>query len=733
MYIFHVLLALSVSFSTINAQTPFIPTTTASASSVYIELGSLLINGGALSVNTATGIPNTLQQTFMIDLTTSWNVDNPAYKLLPFGPFGAIMSSFLSPNNQSWFVINNGVSFVFDIPTSKWSDGPKNSLFSQNPGQGTASDPESGMTYVPVADSVPTAAGSTKLLMMHITQVSIDSVSVQPFQTFIVNFMIAWSSALKSVLVIGGSPAFGVPGANNVTTTFTPASNTWGTIDLSTSATLPVPRTGSCFLPAYGGTKMILFGGVTRVGQFAALSDIFILDTATKRWIQGASAPDIERRQGSSCGFSNDQLIVWGGWDENYNIKKNATLIYNFKTNAWQTGYTAPASLPSPSTTKPGGSDQPNESSSSPPGVSETGTPTKGKPSIGVIIGPIVGILVIVIVVVVFMLRVRKRRKLLLAAGKQNGNENEKGDGNENSSQNIFNKYNKYFNGNKDNSNDKDSDDKNSSEDLSYSKKKLLNGFRAPAYPPTSHGTNYALYTSEHDKDRDDTTDNFTRRPYPMAIIPPNINQESGLEYNPSRQNSRRGNVHEGEYGSRHSQYPPNNNSTHEYPSRQGSRRGNVQEGDNGAMHYSYYSQHPQNIAKMEAGNDYSPSRQSSRRNAQEGEYGANRYSQHPHAEIPMEMPSRSINPSRTQRSIQRGPRNPQTSDEGSQENFSDVLNRNSQHPHQQQQMSQQTYNSSKSRNSGSAGTVGLTTDILDAYFIPPASPPLPPLPTNQY
>lgn len=136
-------------------------------------------------------------------------------------------------------------------------------------------------------------------------------------------------------MVFGGSISDNTP--NNDLHAYSPV-NGWSI--LKPSGAIPPERAAACMVPAYGGTKMVLFGGFGNPdrtgGVFGpALGDIFILDLNLMSWTRGSEAPSAEARGGHSCAVSGDYLIVWGGSF----ASRNDVLVYNMKTSSWTSRY----------------------------------------------------------------------------------------------------------------------------------------------------------------------------------------------------------------------------------------------------------------------------------------------------------------------------------------------------------------------------------------------------------
>ncbi|KAF9992340.1 hypothetical protein BGZ65_012349, partial [Modicella reniformis] len=86
----------------------------------------------------------------------------------------------------------------------------------------------------------------------------------------------------------------------------------WHNMTRDVKGEVPEPRSSACLVPAFGGSKMVLFGGYTR-HEVSVLSDIHILDLDTMVWTRGPNVKSKERRARAACAVSNDQLIAWGG------------------------------------------------------------------------------------------------------------------------------------------------------------------------------------------------------------------------------------------------------------------------------------------------------------------------------------------------------------------------------------------------------------------------------------
>ncbi|KAG0295823.1 hypothetical protein BGZ96_010941 [Linnemannia gamsii] len=111
-------------------------------------------------------------------------------------------------------------------------------------------------------------------------------------------------------------------------------------IPITDKGDIPPPRYGHCIVEAYGGSKIILFGGVTDLNPTSA--DIYSFDVATLTWTQGQTGDSTVGRTYAACAVTNDMFVAWGGAPQLHNIfsvVSTPTVVYNLKTDgsgAWQ-------------------------------------------------------------------------------------------------------------------------------------------------------------------------------------------------------------------------------------------------------------------------------------------------------------------------------------------------------------------------------------------------------------
>ncbi|KAF9365794.1 hypothetical protein BGX34_008254 [Mortierella sp. NVP85] len=321
------------------AHAQYQPRLTSESSSAFIEGRGLYILGGYPMDGSL------ISQTFMIDLAVSWNTTSPAYKTVPIGPTGNSFASTLSADGQKWFALSDGWGFLLDFRSSVWSRLPENPG-ARIYGLAAATDPETGMLYVPFGHVNPDGSRSAMIIDLKSDSYSTDNIS--PLISARTMYAVTWNSMLKGFLYASKSAMY----------KYTP-SNGWSNFNGPEGLSAAY---GYCMVSSGSGSKVVLFGGYPE-GLKTTVGDIFILDVQTLTWKKGTSAPQDARRS-SACAISNDYFIAWGGQvdvDQPSNgtlatPPKRITLLYDLRADKWVSDYVAPITIPtttSPDSNKP--------------------------------------------------------------------------------------------------------------------------------------------------------------------------------------------------------------------------------------------------------------------------------------------------------------------------------------------------------------------------------------------
>jgi len=272
-------------------------------------------------------------QTFMLDLSVSWNTSNPVFKKISGGPETDSGVCVMTKGGEDLFILQSGVGYIYNIRSAEWSAVHSNN-FGVRTWSAAATDPTSGLVYFPT-DGEDYNTGKELMVVMDPKTKTFNTAPRLTLDTDGIQ-VVTWSAPLKSMVFFTA--------VSPITYLYTPSKankplSGWGELDASG---LDIIMESNCVVSAYGGSKVILLG---TTGDFDK-SNIYILDVAIRKWTKGPSTPVFA---GSACAVTGDQFIIWGG--EDINLKKSdKTLIYNIKTKKWVTNFIAP---PRPTTTSP--------------------------------------------------------------------------------------------------------------------------------------------------------------------------------------------------------------------------------------------------------------------------------------------------------------------------------------------------------------------------------------------
>ncbi|KAF9154077.1 hypothetical protein BG015_001899 [Linnemannia schmuckeri] len=364
-----------------------------------INEDTFFIQGGTLI--TGTGTSTNTSQFYSLDLTQpTWNTLNPPWKALTYP---ASLTALSSTSGHSISVASDSSSFTmwiynpnlvvsYNVASGSWAQvlpTPPTTLFKGNDLQ-AATDPTTGMVYIPGAAGTYNSMSVYSFSSGMAPSVAIPStlVAAAGYYTFV------WSQVRKTFIYYGGNAA-----TPNPFFEFSPSAGKWTSMPISGSITPPF-QIRSCMVPAYNGTKMLLFGGNTDTTQ--SVDTLYILDVPTMTWTQAPSS--LDARSDMACSVSGDNFIVWGGYKRNpgtaYVPASLTPIIYNIYLGKWTTTFTR-GSHPNVATTNP---------ISSPTGNPNPVNPGGGGGSNGAAIGGGVAAGVVIIAAIAFFF-IRKRRQ----------------------------------------------------------------------------------------------------------------------------------------------------------------------------------------------------------------------------------------------------------------------------------------------------------------------------------
>ncbi|KAF9205226.1 hypothetical protein BGZ59_000596 [Podila verticillata] len=387
-------LVLSVEF--VHAQSPFSPYSTGNPASVFIEGKAFYIQGGS------TQQQNRTNQTFSISLSSSWNTTNPIYIKLPDGLYDSQFPNALLNDSITWLALSNNSFFTYNIPDGKITRRAPATIFSNFSGLHAVY--HRGLGEVVIPNGYSNGFQTIDLSINPETLSTRFNPNITPLSDISgwMRYSLAWSESAQKAFLFGGSTLAGTLYSALYERNSSALGN-WNRINATLAGQTvvggPSPRESACMVPAFNGTKLILFGGSGPTGIITwnvALSDIFIYDVAKAEWTKGNDAGSTRARAAHACAVSGDALIVWGGFS-NMDVKGPAVemiAIYNITTNLWVDKFISPTVEQKPTlTSSPTGTANPGSGSGFGP---ETTSNTSGSGSnTGAIIGGVAGAVVV--------------------------------------------------------------------------------------------------------------------------------------------------------------------------------------------------------------------------------------------------------------------------------------------------------------------------------------------------
>ncbi|KAK3835622.1 MAG: hypothetical protein J3R72DRAFT_451271 [Linnemannia gamsii] len=288
-------------------------------------------------------------QFFSLDLTLSgWNTSSPPWKALPVGagvhsaPFENYHSMTATKDKKTLIVMGSRTRIsTYDFSTATWTN---DSSFTAGTLMGGAKYPmdldlTTGLIYIPSRAN----NGTAMMVYNHETRTS----SIVPMYPSVVlpfrvnSFTFVWSQLRKSFLFFGGYNSIeGSITFNNYMIEYQPTTYSWTRIP---TYGIQGMLASHCMIPAYGGTKMVVFGGweglagvPTQAPGYSSV--LYILDVKEMNWTKLSEGQVLGRRD-MACAVIGDNFVTWGGMDSERQTA--GALIYNLKTNQWTDTYIA--------------------------------------------------------------------------------------------------------------------------------------------------------------------------------------------------------------------------------------------------------------------------------------------------------------------------------------------------------------------------------------------------------
>ncbi|KAK3805859.1 MAG: hypothetical protein J3Q66DRAFT_407414 [Benniella sp.] len=304
------------------------PTCTREAAYASLEGQGLYILGGVYGEKSVTA------EAYMIDLSESWDINNPKYKKLPNGFNHNYSPSGITSDGELWTVLIGYQGVRYNATSNSWSE-----IFRFDThgiyGLTGATDHETNMMYVPFGYANADRTKGTLRVDLKTGDTTSDRRSYPMNKQN--QFATAWNPLRKSMIYVGD---------NNV------LEYTWeqGWKPFFKEGLDVLPYWDACLVSVSGGKKMALFGGVSK--DYKPTGDIYVLDLSKKgkeRWTKAPVDSKMKAevaRHSAACGSTGDNVIISGGnaipRHIGFECPNQRVAVFNVETMKWMDRYVAP-------------------------------------------------------------------------------------------------------------------------------------------------------------------------------------------------------------------------------------------------------------------------------------------------------------------------------------------------------------------------------------------------------
>ncbi|KAI1315342.1 hypothetical protein EDD11_000950 [Mortierella claussenii] len=353
----------------------------------FMRVGRYLyVQGGKSEINHVLQFVSS--QFCALDLSQSWSVDTPVWRILAPGPSYFLQNGIASPDNKTlttfYQIADTLMVSKYDIAKNTWEYSSVPTLGDGMQGLRSILDPHTGLVYLNGVSMYQVYSPTTGTMAG--TVYAPNTFSARVFAAGVYNIR------RDSILYIGGLDGELMYALQTSVTEFKPASGSWGTF--ATTGDIPTPRADHCMVSSEDGGTLVVYGGRIPTNTSSSTptnytSTLYTLDVSSAKWTQRPSSTN--PRLYMACVIIEDQFVVWGGSDGESTVS-GAPLIFNLTKNEWVDSYTAPAySLDDPGSTPSNG--MPIPSSFSPISPS---TLSSSPSNLGAILGGTFGTLLVI-------------------------------------------------------------------------------------------------------------------------------------------------------------------------------------------------------------------------------------------------------------------------------------------------------------------------------------------------
>ncbi|KAG0254621.1 hypothetical protein BG011_005619 [Mortierella polycephala] len=260
-------------------------------------------------------------QLFSLDLTQqsltksmpSWKELTPAQgSATP--PAAEAHSMTISQDSRTLTLWVGDLTYSFNLMTMTWT-GPE--ILSKNatncPALRAVKDLRSGDVYVPEGYNEGTQMAIYRY-NGRFSWAPMPTAAVMPLESWL--YSAVWSTLRGTMLLYGGNDLDSDQGSQFLVE-YDPRTNAWSRIP--TRGISPGDIYNHCMVPAYNGTKMVVFGGQHNK-MVGSLGSIYVLDLESMSWTKGADVDRALWRSNMACTVAGDNFVAWGG-KVNYGIE----------------------------------------------------------------------------------------------------------------------------------------------------------------------------------------------------------------------------------------------------------------------------------------------------------------------------------------------------------------------------------------------------------------------------
>ncbi|KAF9137695.1 hypothetical protein BG015_002637 [Linnemannia schmuckeri] len=223
------------------------------------------------------------------------------YLMTTEGPTDYLFTSTLISDDNVWIMISNATESVLRLERTVdiWSEVSFGAnIVSKDRGLAAATDPITGSIYI-VNGGVKNGAKKLFTYNNALNQYKEIGQTV-PMDS---GFAGSWSVERERMYIHGGIQANVL---QSVLYEFLPSNDAPLIQFVPTSGDAPTARQGHCMVSAYGGAKIIVFGGFGNGNT--PLGDIYILESNSTKWVKGTDGGASAARAHTACAVTNDLL-----------------------------------------------------------------------------------------------------------------------------------------------------------------------------------------------------------------------------------------------------------------------------------------------------------------------------------------------------------------------------------------------------------------------------------------